>query len=42
MRILVLNQFYIPDVATTGQLLADVAEEFATQCHEVHVIRSCR
>lgn len=42
MRILFLNQFYIPDVATTGQLLADVAEELAAQGHEVHVICSSR
>ena len=42
MRILFLNQFYIPDVAATGQLLADVAEELAAQGHEVHVICSSR
>jgi glycosyltransferase involved in cell wall biosynthesis len=42
MRILFLNQFYIPDVAATGQLLADVAEQLAAQGHEVHVICSRR
>jgi len=42
MRILFLNQFYVPDVAATGQLLADVAEELAAQGHEVHVICSRR
>jgi len=42
MRILLLNQYYIPDVAATGQLLADVAEELAAQGHEVHVICSRR
>jgi len=42
MRILFLNQFYIPDVAATGQLLADVAEELAARGHEVHVICSRR
>ncbi len=42
MRILFLNQYYIPDVAATGQLLADVAEELAAQGHEVHVICSRR
>lgn len=42
MRVLFLNQFYIPDVAATGQLLADVAEEMAAQGHEVHVICSRR
>lgn len=42
MRILFLNQYYIPDVAATGQLLADVAEQLAAQGHEVHVICSRR
>ena len=42
MRILFLNQYYIPDVAATGQLMADVAEELAAQGHEVHVICSRR
>ena len=42
MRVLLLNQFYIPDTAATGQLLADVAEEMAAQGHEVHVICSRR
>jgi colanic acid biosynthesis glycosyl transferase WcaI len=40
MRILLINQFYIPDTAATGQLLADVAEELVAQGHEVHVICS--
>ncbi len=42
MRILFLNQYYIPDIAATGQLLADVTEELAAQGHEVHVICSRR
>ena len=42
MRILFLNQYYIPDIAATGQLLADVAEELAAQGHRVHVICSRR
>jgi colanic acid biosynthesis glycosyl transferase WcaI len=42
MRILFLNQFYIPDTAATGQLLADVAEDLAAQGHQVHVICSRR
>ena len=42
MRVLLLNQFYIPDVAATGQLLADVAEGLAGRGHEVHVICSRR
>jgi colanic acid biosynthesis glycosyl transferase WcaI len=42
MRILFLNQYYVPDIAATGQLLADVAEELGAQGHEVHVICSRR
>jgi len=33
MRILLLNQFYRPDVAATGQLLADVGEALAARGH---------
>jgi len=42
VRILLLNQYYRPDVAATGQLLADVAERLALNGHEVHVICSRR
>ena len=42
MRILLVNQFYKPDTAATGQLLADVAEELAAQGHRVHVLCSRR
>ena len=35
-----LNQFYPPDTAATGQLLADVAEGLAARGHEVHVVCS--
>jgi colanic acid biosynthesis glycosyl transferase WcaI len=42
MRVLLLNQFYVPDTAATGQLLADVAEGLAAEGHEVHVICSRR
>jgi hypothetical protein len=42
MRILLINQFYRPDVAATGQLLADVAEALAARGHEVHVLCSRR
>jgi len=42
MRILLLNQFYRPDVAATGQLLADLAKDLAGRGHEVHVICSRR
>jgi UDP-N-acetylglucosamine:LPS N-acetylglucosamine transferase len=38
VRIVLINQFYKPDTAATGQLLADVAEELAAKGHEVHVI----
>lgn len=38
MRILLLNQFYVPDVAATGQLLADLAESLVARGHEVHVL----
>lgn len=40
MRILLLNQFYKPDTAATGQLLADLAEELAQRGHDVHVLWS--
>lgn len=40
MRILLLNQFYPPDTAATGQLLADVAVSLAGDGHDVHVICS--
>ncbi len=42
MRILFLNQYYVPDIAATGQLLADLAESLAARGHEVHVICSRR
>ncbi len=41
MRILLLNQFYKPDVAATGQLLADLAVTLVHRGHEVHVVCSC-
>lgn len=40
MRILLLNQFYPPDTAATGQLLSDVACALAAAGHEVHVLCS--
>jgi colanic acid biosynthesis glycosyl transferase WcaI len=40
VRILLLNQFYPPDVAATGQLLADLAKELIYRGNEVHVICS--
>lgn len=38
MRILLLNQFFWPDTAPTGQLLTDVARYLAGQGHEVTAI----
>jgi len=40
MRLLLLNQFYPPDTAATGQLLADVARVLVRDGHEVHVVCS--
>ncbi len=42
MRILLLNQFYRPDPAATGQLLADLGTGLAAAGHEVHVVCSRR
>jgi len=42
MRVLLVNQFYRPDVAATGQLLADLAEGLVQRNHEVHVLCSAR
>ena len=42
MRIVLINQFYKPDTAATGQLLADVAEGLVCRGHDVHVICSRR
>jgi glycosyltransferase involved in cell wall biosynthesis len=40
MRFLLLNQYYAPDVAPTGQVLADVARALAARGHEVEVLAS--
>lgn len=40
MRILFVNQFLWPDLAATGQQLADLAGFLAQQGHEVHVLCS--
>jgi glycosyltransferase involved in cell wall biosynthesis len=42
LRILLLNQFYPPDTAATGQLLADLANELVLRGHEPHVLCSMR
>ena len=38
MRVLLINQFFWPDTAATGQLLTDVAREIGADIHEVIVI----
>lgn len=38
MNILLLNQFFWPDAAATGQLLTDLARHLAEQGHQVRVI----
>lgn len=40
MVILLLNQYYPPDVAPTGQYLHDVARRLVRRGHEVHVLAS--
>jgi colanic acid biosynthesis glycosyl transferase WcaI len=38
MRFLLINQFFAPDPAPTGQLLADVARALAAEGHSVQVV----
>jgi glycosyltransferase involved in cell wall biosynthesis len=40
MNILLLNQFFPPDLAPTGQMAADLAEDFAAAGHSVTVVTS--
>lgn len=40
MRILFVNQYYWPDLASTGQHLTDLAEHLAAEGHEVRVLCS--
>ena len=42
MRITLLNQFYVPDVAPTGLYLHDLARVLVQRGHEVKVICSRR
>jgi glycosyltransferase involved in cell wall biosynthesis len=42
VRLLLLNQFYPPDVAPTGQFLHDLAGCLAARGHDVHVVCSRR
>ena len=41
MKVVILNQYYVPDVASTGHLLFELAENIASQGAEVSVI-TCR
>ena len=41
MKVVILNQYYVPDVASTGHLLFELAENIAKQGAEVSVI-TCR
>jgi len=40
MRVLAVNQFYLPDHSATAQLLGELCEDLATAGHEVDVITS--
>ena len=40
VRVTLVNQFYPPDLAPTGRLLEDVADELAARGHEVRVVCS--
>jgi glycosyltransferase involved in cell wall biosynthesis len=42
MRVLILNQYYHPDIAATAQLAADVGAELARAGHEVTALASAR
>jgi glycosyltransferase involved in cell wall biosynthesis len=42
MRIVLLNQYYIPAEAPTAVLAADMLESLASRGHEIHVITSSR
>jgi colanic acid biosynthesis glycosyl transferase WcaI len=38
MNLLVINQYYAPDIASTGQLAAELCESLASQGFELHVV----
>ncbi|MEX2080050.1 MAG: glycosyltransferase family 4 protein, partial [Dehalococcoidia bacterium] len=40
MKVVVVNRFFYPDVAATGQFAADLAFDLAEAGHEVHVVTS--
>ncbi|MBC7232380.1 MAG: glycosyltransferase family 4 protein [Chloroflexi bacterium] len=37
-RLLVINQYYTPDVASTGQYAAEICEDLAREGFEIHVV----
>ena len=41
MKVVILNQYYAPDVASTGHLLYELANDLSTNGEKVHVI-TCR
>ncbi|HUS63773.1 MAG TPA: glycosyltransferase family 4 protein [Kofleriaceae bacterium] len=42
MKVMLLNQYYHPDIAATAQLAADLGEDLARRGHEVTAIASAR
>lgn len=38
MKVLLINQFFHPDVAATAQLLTDLAEDLGVAGHQVTVV----
>ena len=42
MRVVLLNQYYYPDVAATAQLAADLGESLAARGHQVRAVASMR
>lgn len=40
MRVLILNQFYAPDISAVSQMATDLAEDFVSKGHEVTVLAS--
>jgi glycosyltransferase involved in cell wall biosynthesis len=42
MRVIIVNQFFYPDISATGQLITDLAEDLASQGIQVTVVSSRR
>jgi hypothetical protein len=40
MRVLAVNQFYLPDLSATAQLLGELCEDLRAAGHQVQVIAS--